>query len=106
MPRGDGTGPAGMGPMTGRGAGYCAGYAAPGFARPGFGRGMGMGFRRGRGGYRMQYMPPVYPDNPAPPAVDMTPEENVQMLKNQAAQLSQTLENINKQIAELEKSKE
>ncbi|NLG67487.1 MAG: DUF5320 domain-containing protein, partial [Actinobacteria bacterium] len=25
MPRGDGTGPEGMGPMTGRGAGYCAG---------------------------------------------------------------------------------
>ncbi|MBC7077615.1 MAG: DUF5320 domain-containing protein, partial [Synergistales bacterium] len=24
MPRGDGTGPAGFGPMTGRAAGYCA----------------------------------------------------------------------------------
>ena len=34
MPRGDGTGPAGMGPMTGRGAGYCAGYGHPGFANP------------------------------------------------------------------------
>jgi hypothetical protein len=31
MPRGDGTGPAGMGPMTGWGAGYCAGNNAPGF---------------------------------------------------------------------------
>ena len=30
MPGGDGTGPMGMGPMTGRGAGYCAGFAAPG----------------------------------------------------------------------------
>ena len=30
MPRGDRTGPAGMGPMTGRGAGYCAGYPMPG----------------------------------------------------------------------------
>jgi hypothetical protein len=28
---GDGTGPAGMGPMTGRAAGYCAGYLVPGF---------------------------------------------------------------------------
>jgi len=40
MPRGDGTGPAGMGPRTGRGAGYCAGNRAPGFAsagRPGQG---------------------------------------------------------------------
>ena len=26
MPRGDGTGPRGLGPMTGRAAGYCAGY--------------------------------------------------------------------------------
>ena len=30
MPRGDGTGPAGFGPLTGRGAGYCAGYPVPG----------------------------------------------------------------------------
>jgi len=30
MPGGDGTGPAGMGPMTGRAAGYCAGYPVPG----------------------------------------------------------------------------
>jgi len=34
MPRGDGTGPAGMGPMTGRAAGYCAGYGVPGFMNP------------------------------------------------------------------------
>lgn len=32
MPRGDGTGPLGMGAMTGRAAGYCAGYSVPGFA--------------------------------------------------------------------------
>lgn len=53
MPRGDGTGPAGMGPMTGRAAGYCAGYSAPGFTngavRGGFG---GYGGRGGRGGGR------------------------------------------------------
>lgn len=34
MPRGDGTGPAGMGPRTGRMAGYCAGYPVPGFMNP------------------------------------------------------------------------
>lgn len=34
MPRGDGTGPAGMGPMTGRAAGYCAGYGVPGYVNP------------------------------------------------------------------------
>jgi hypothetical protein len=31
MPRGDRTGPSGMGPMSGRAAGYCAGYAVPGY---------------------------------------------------------------------------
>ena len=46
MPFGDGTGPWGQGPMTGRGAGYCGGYGAPGYANPvpGGGRfGMGRG---------------------------------------------------------------
>ncbi|NLX93180.1 MAG: DUF5320 domain-containing protein [Clostridiales bacterium] len=31
MPTGDGTGPNGLGPMTGRGAGYCAGSHQPGY---------------------------------------------------------------------------
>ncbi|MHC4199744.1 MAG: DUF5320 domain-containing protein, partial [Planctomycetota bacterium] len=39
MPRGDGTGPAGTGPMTGRAAGFCAGYPVPGFMNPTPGRG-------------------------------------------------------------------
>ncbi len=61
MPRGDATGPAGQGPMTGRGAGYCTGFATPGFANsiPGGGGrafnpvGLGLGLGRGaRGGGR------------------------------------------------------
>jgi len=36
-----------MGPMTGRGAGFCAGYGMPGFMNPGVG--WGMGPRGGRG---------------------------------------------------------
>jgi len=47
MPGGDRTGPMGSGPMTGRGAGFCAGNGMPGYTRQGFGRGMGGG--RGRG---------------------------------------------------------
>jgi hypothetical protein len=39
MPAGDGTGPFGLGPMTGRAAGYCAGYPVPGYMNPVFGRG-------------------------------------------------------------------
>jgi len=34
MPFGDGTGPAGLGPMTGRAAGYCAGFPVPGYMNP------------------------------------------------------------------------
>lgn len=52
MPFLDGTGPRGMGPMTGRGMGYCAGRVSPGFppARTAwFGRGRGRGFGRGMG---------------------------------------------------------
>jgi len=43
MPRFDGTGPQGRGPMTGRGMGKCAGAVTA--ARPGQGRGTGRGFR-------------------------------------------------------------
>jgi hypothetical protein len=38
MPFGDGTGPAGMGPMTGRAADVCAGYPVPGYMNPVMGR--------------------------------------------------------------------
>lgn len=57
MPAGDRTGPVGMGPMTGRRTGYCAGNNAPGYAagrggrggRCGGGRGFGRGTGYGRG---------------------------------------------------------
>ncbi len=51
MPAGDGTGPMGMGPMTGRAAGFCAGYNMPGYANPIPGRGLGWGFGRGFWGW-------------------------------------------------------
>ncbi len=49
MPRGDGTGPMGQGPMTGRGTGRCAGnnVGGYGFGRQRFGRGLGFGFGMG-----------------------------------------------------------
>jgi len=56
MPGGDGTGPMGFGPMTGRAAGFCAGYPVPGYMNPipgggygGWGRGLWGGGGRGRG---------------------------------------------------------
>jgi len=93
MPRGDGTGPMGMGPRTGRGAGYCAGYNMPGFANPGFG--LGMAWRRGRGGgfgWRncQTWTPP-------------TKEETLQALKDRSEWLKGQLDAINKRIEELEK---
>lgn len=63
MPRGNGTGPVGLGPMTGRGMGNCAGYPVPGYMNTGFGRGFGYGRRRGFGrwyGYVPYYFFPVY----------------------------------------------
>ncbi|MDY6909033.1 MAG: DUF5320 domain-containing protein [Thermodesulfobacteriota bacterium] len=49
MPALDGTGPWGMGPMTGRGLGWCGTGANPGFygRGRGFAGGAGWGFRRG-----------------------------------------------------------
>jgi len=56
MPRGNGTGPAGMGPMTGRAAGYCAGYPVPGYMNPYGGRlGLGYGFSYPRASYPVPY---------------------------------------------------
>ena len=59
MPGGDRTGPAGLGPMTGRAAGYGAGRPVPGYLSLvprrglwGWARGRGRGRGKGRGGGR------------------------------------------------------
>jgi hypothetical protein len=49
MPNGDRRGPEGMGPMTGRGAGFCNGANAPGFRNNGIAGGYGQGMGAGRG---------------------------------------------------------
>jgi len=112
MPSGDRTGPQGMGPRTGRGAGYCAGYDRPGYANQGFGRGFGRGmFGRGAFGGRgfrnwfhgtglpgwMGYgaYPGAYP--PAPPA-PMTPEQEQDALKAQEAWLQEQLDAVRGQL--------
>lgn len=53
MPSGDRTGPLGQGPRTGRGGGFCSGFAVPGFMNRGGGFGRGRG-GRGRG-WRNQF---------------------------------------------------
>ncbi|MBN2362799.1 DUF5320 domain-containing protein [candidate division WOR-3 bacterium] len=52
MPGGNGTGPWGAGPMTGRGMGFCPGYSVPGFMNTTAGFGKGRGFGTGRFGGR------------------------------------------------------
>ena len=44
-----------MGPMTGRAAGYCAGYPVPGYMNPVGGRGLGRGAWGGGRGWRNRF---------------------------------------------------
>jgi hypothetical protein len=121
MPRGDRTGPAGMGPMTGRAAGFCAGYPVPGFMNPvggrgywGWGRGggRGRGFGRGFGWARAGYGYPAwggagypYAPYPAPFTQAPTPENELADLKQQAEYFKDALDEINKRMEELESQK-
>ena len=113
MPGGDGTGPMGMGPMTGRGAGYCAGYPNPGYMNSipgrGWGRGFGRGWGRDRGwgrGFGRGWA--VYPyeyGNPyaaAPYAPEVTPQQEADMLKKEANAMQDEINFINQRISELE----
>lgn len=101
MPGGDGTGPNGMGPMTGRATGYCAGGSAQGRGFWGPGRGVwgcGSGFRggRARGGFRRGAYGAL-----APYSADST-RQRLDMLKSQAGDFSSALEDIQQRIRELE----
>jgi len=122
MPRGDGTGPGGLGPMTGRAAGFCAGYGVPGFANPIAGRGYGGSGRGGGFGRRNWFyatgMPgwaragaglpawggaayaPAYGGVPYAPGV--APEQELNALKGQAEYLEDALDGIKKRIEEIE----
>ena len=76
MPRGDRTGPWGLGPRTGRAAGYCAGYPVPGFMNPipGYGHEFGRGYGRGWWGYPPQY-PYAYPQQYQYPLLGQIPSQ-------------------------------
>lgn len=127
MPRGDGTGPWGMGPMTGRAAGYCAGYDVPGYANPGvvrgFGPGRGFGIGRGvrssRGswggggwGWRNMYYATGLPGwarysaAPAYPCPEPDAEWQKQALNNQAEALQAQLDLVKKRLSDLENAAE
>jgi hypothetical protein len=110
MPWGDGTGPAGEGPMTGRRMGYCAGFDAPGCASawPGRGRG-GWGARHryyatgvpgwarfGGGRYAARPVAPPVVASRAPVA------DEAAALRAQADYLAEALADIRTRLAELE----
>jgi hypothetical protein len=123
MPRGDRTGPWGAGPMTGRAAGYCAGYSVPGFMNPiggygrgwgrGRGRGSGRGWSRGFGRGWYTYPPsavgqPAYPQAYPPVAQPQSPEQEIAALENyqkelkaEKADLEQEMGGVKTRIEEL-----
>ena len=109
MPRGDRTGPEGMGPMTGRAAGDCAEYDIPGYANPAGRRGRGRWFSRGFGrgfgrsmGWRNRFAAgPSWWDFPqAAPRV--SPEQETSWLKARAAELEAALKHISERLDNLE----
>jgi len=123
MAWGDGTGPDGLGPMTGRGAGYCAGFDVPGYANPGVGAGRGFGLGRGRGrgfgrrgggrglGFGRRFaagVNPYYGQAPyavpyaVPYAQQAAPAQEAEMLKNEAKALESEMKMINDRIKALE----
>lgn len=112
MPRGDRTGPWGAGPMTGRRAGYCAGYSLPGYMNPlpGFGPRWGHGYGLGGRGWRHCFYATGLPGWvrfggawPMPPyAPTVTREQELEWLKAHVENLQKALEQANARIAELE----
>ncbi|MDD5217156.1 MAG: DUF5320 domain-containing protein [Candidatus Omnitrophica bacterium] len=103
MPGGDGTGPMGMGPMTGGGRGFCGTSAPQRFL--GFGRGAGRGAGGGRGRRNWFYATGLTRQQRLSagwPVISR--EEETNLLKDQAEVMTQQLENIRKRISELESS--
>jgi len=128
MPRGDGTGPLGMGPRSGRGAGYCTGYDVVGYANPWPGRGHfcrggifggsgvvepGKGFRW-RNWYnatgqpfwaRGRQLSWNWPQGQTPQygSSQATNEAEIEYLKNEASILEDELKNIKERLENLTK---
>jgi hypothetical protein len=121
MPIGNGMGPAGLGPMTGRAAGFCAGYEAPGYLNPAGGRGawgLGLGFGRGRGrGFRHTYwatsllgwqraamgFPAAFPHAVPAPFAQLSAEQELAALRGQLKAMEQGIGQVQERIRELER---
>ncbi len=117
MPGFDGTGPRGMGPMTGGGRGFCSPWGIGrkyGFGRR-YGSGRGYGFGRRYGfGMGMPYGGTAYPGatpydyavapmGTDPYAPQMSREQELDFLRSQAEAMKGQLKEIDARIQELEK---
>jgi hypothetical protein len=90
--------------MTGRGAGFCAGFAVPGYANP---IGYGFGFGRGRGFRRMFYATGLpgwarFSAQNANEAYFPSDADEKEFLKRQARFLENQLDDLKKRLDELE----
>jgi len=115
MPRGDGTGPMGMGAMTGRGAGSCAGAEISVFdpAVPVRNAGLGFGGNRrvggrgtGRRGWRNRCFAgltlPMRFSGTAGSSPSANPAKEKQLLEQHAKALQSELDQIKKRLGEIE----
>lgn len=122
MPGGDRTGPGGMGPMTGRAAGCCAGFGVPGYANSVPGRGFGIGSGRGGGFWRrgggsrgwrnmlyatgqpgwMRFGGSATPDGHPASHQAASPEMERRFLKGQVDALQAEMDAIRKRLADIE----
>lgn len=110
MPGGDRTGPMGMGPRAGWGAGFCAGYEAPGFSNPGYNAGGAFFGGRGGRGRRNRFFATGVPGwqyfagNPIPGGLPFsaqpeTPQNELEVLKGQAQYLENGLKELQARMA-------
>jgi uncharacterized protein (DUF2126 family) len=121
MPYGDRTGPRGMGPVTGRGFGFCTGYSQPGrYTTPGgwyhrgggswYGGGGGWGHRNwyratGLTGWQRAAWFAGRPDFEAG-AVPVSSEDEAVFLRREAEDLERALGEVKRRLEEMEKNKE
>jgi hypothetical protein len=114
MPFGDRTGPAGLGPGTGRGAGFCGGFGIPGSLNRGGRFGFFGGGRGGRGrrnwfhatgltGWQRGFGWPWGPQGASGlPYAGPSSEGELDTLKDQAGYFESALASIRKRIEALE----
>lgn len=119
MPRGNGRGPMGSGPMTGRGAGFCSGNGIPGYMNGGVGDGPWAGggrrgacrrggFKGGRHGRLNRFFATglpgwVHTSQYGKPGIDTDPELAERFLKARMESLQAEMDGIKKRLDENEK---